>query len=103
MIADEPGLYFLAAVKRASRMELIASAAFGNARLNNSDAQMFSITSWTMTRMRGLWAESMSLFVPGIKIKSVSLEGNVGAGGFGTSTMCYTRTTRIDVDNLALL
>jgi hypothetical protein len=39
--------------------------------------------------MRGLWAERMSLFVPGMKIKSVSLEGNVGAGGvetFATST-----------------
>ena len=32
----------------------------------------------------------MSLFVPGTKIKSVSLEGKVGAGGFETFTTSTT-------------
>jgi hypothetical protein len=39
-----------------------------------------------MTRIRGFWAERMSLFVPRMKTKSVSLEGSVGAGGVGMAT-----------------
>jgi hypothetical protein len=79
-----PGLYFSAAAKRAARVSLSTSKPFGNAWSKSNDARRSSMASWTMTRMRGFWADKVSLLLPGMRYKSVSLEGNAGVEGFET-------------------
>ncbi len=76
-IADAAGLYLSAMVRRDSRTNPIAIAAFGKAWLNNINARNSSIASWTMTRMRGFWELRLTLLEPGIMNKSVSLEDTV--------------------------
>ncbi len=76
-IADAAGLYLSATVRRDSRTNPIAIAAFGKAWLNNINARNSSIASWTMTQMRGFWELRLTLLEPGIMNKSVSLEDTV--------------------------
>ena len=55
------------------------------------------MASWTMTRMRGFWVDKVSLLLPGMTYKSVSLEGNVRVEGFETFPV-FTFTSVEDPD-----
>jgi hypothetical protein len=80
-------------------MTLIALAASGNALSINNDARKSSMASCMMTRIRGLWADRVSLLEPGTRYKSVSLEAGAGVGAGGVETPATAGVTVTGVED----